>query len=86
MSWYITLHFNLTCGTKIFMNDGEIVEAGQTLAEWDPYNKPIISEVSGIVKFIDLVEGKNFSITNDENTGLTSTVILDYNTNRAKKI
>ena len=44
-------------GTMLMHKDGEQVEEGGRLAEWDPFSLPIITEQSGVVRFQDLVEG-----------------------------
>ncbi len=48
------------------------------LAEWDPYTIPIITEVSGRVKFGDVIEGLTMSEQVDEVTGLSRKVIVEY--------
>jgi DNA-directed RNA polymerase subunit beta' len=48
----------LPYGAVINVKDGEAsVKAGQTAANWDPHNHPIVSEVAGFVRFIDFVDG-----------------------------
>ncbi|WP_448549982.1 hypothetical protein, partial [Xanthomonas translucens] len=44
-------------GSKIFVDDGDKVKRGQRLAEWDPYTRPMMTEVEGTVHFEDLVDG-----------------------------
>ena len=46
-------------GARLKVEDGEHVKRGQRIAEWDPYTRPIITEVEGIVGFEDLVEGQS---------------------------
>nr|WP_255555816.1 DNA-directed RNA polymerase subunit beta' [Sodalis sp. CWE] len=57
-------------------NDEEIM-SGETIANWDPHTMPIISEVSGFVHFIDMIEGQSVTRQTDELTGLSSIVLLD---------
>lgn len=47
----------LIAGAQISKSDGDKVKKGERYVEWDPYNVPVITEHSGTVKFIDLVEG-----------------------------
>ena len=54
------------------------MKAGQRLAEWDPYTIPILTEVAGVVKFGDLIEGVTIEERLDERTGLSNTVVIDY--------
>jgi len=54
------------------------VKAGARLAEWDPYTTPILTEVSGTVKYGDLIEAVTIEDRLDERTGLSNTVVIDY--------
>lgn len=65
-------------GAKLRVSDGEQVNREQLLTEWDPYTIPIITEVSGRVKFGDVIEGLTMSEQLDEVTGLSRRVIVEY--------
>ncbi|HET8899711.1 MAG TPA: DNA-directed RNA polymerase subunit beta', partial [Rhodanobacteraceae bacterium] len=69
--------YKVPYGAKILVKDGGEVKVGQVIARWDPHNHPIISEVSGQVRFIDMYEGATFEHRTDELTGVESIVILD---------
>ena len=69
--------FNLTYGSFVRVDDGQEVERGATLAEWDPYAIPILTEVSGEVKYGDVVEGVTMEERTDEVTGLSRRVVID---------
>jgi len=62
--------------TFFFSNDVE-VKKGDLLAEWDPYTLPIVSEVSGFIKFQDLVDGSSFIEQVDELSGLSRKVLIE---------
>ena len=51
----------VTYGSRLFVDDGDKVKRGQRLAEWDPYTRPILTEVEGTVAFEDLVDGISVS-------------------------
>ena len=68
-------------GTRLSVKDGGKVGRGDRLAEWDPYATPIISEVGGTVKLLDLVEGVSAREETDEETGISSKVIVDWRAN-----
>ena len=53
------------------------MKAGQLLAEWDAFAMPILTEVGGIVKFGDIVEGVTMTEKLDEVTGLSRKVIIE---------
>ncbi len=69
--------YKLPYGASITLKDGAAVKAGQQVANWDPHNHPIVSEVAGFVRFIDFVEGMTAIEKVDELTGLTSVEITD---------
>jgi len=69
----------LPYGSVLEVKDGQPVTAGQIVANWDPHTHPIITEVAGRIKFIDLIEGITISRQTDELTGLSSIVVLDVN-------
>jgi len=53
------------------------VEAGQLVATWDPHTHPVITEVAGILRFVDFVDGVTVQTKTDEVTGLTSLEVID---------
>ena len=69
--------YKLPYGASIAVNDGDPVEAGQVIANWDPHTHPIISEVAGEVKLVDFTEGVTVNKRVDEVTGLSSTIVAD---------
>lgn len=69
--------YPLIYGAKLKVKEGEFVKEGQILAEWDPYTTPILSEVSGRVKFGDIYEGITMEERKDEITGLAYKVIIE---------
>ena len=71
----------VTYGARLFVDDGDTVKRGQRLAEWDPYTRPILTEVDGTVDFEDLVEGVSVIETADESTGITKRVVIDWRAN-----
>jgi len=68
-------------GARLFVDDGDTIRRGQRIAEWDPYTRPIITEVGGIVEYEDLVEGASVTETADESTGITKRVVTDWRAN-----
>jgi DNA-directed RNA polymerase subunit beta' len=68
----------LPYGTHLRVDDGARVKRGDRLAEWDPYTRPVLTEMAGTVDFEDLVEGVSVSERKDESTGITNSVIIDW--------
>jgi len=63
-------------GARIFVKIDEYVEAGRKIADFDPYNEPILTEISGKVKFIDIVSERTLREELDENTGYYRRTII----------
>jgi DNA-directed RNA polymerase subunit beta' len=69
-------------GSRLKAEEGDKVKRGQRLAEWDPYTRPIMTEVDGIVAFEDLVENQSMSEAIDESTGIAKRVVTDWRLNQ----
>ena len=69
--------YKIPYGATITVNDADIVAAGQAVANWDPHTHPVVTEVAGMIKFSDFVDGITVTSQVDDVTGLTSTVVLD---------
>ena len=52
------------------------VKKDEVMFEWDPYNSPIITNVAGKVKLVDLVENKTFRVERDENTDVETWIVI----------
>ena len=69
--------YSVIYGAKLKAKDGQKVKEGEILAEWDPYSIPVLTEVSGRVKFGDIIEGVTMQEQVDEFTGLSRKVITE---------
>jgi len=65
-------------GAHLKVAEGHGIKAGTLIAQWDPYAIPILSEIGGIIRFGDIVEGKTMQEQVDEVTGLSRKVIVEY--------
>ncbi len=70
--------FRVPYGARLLIDEGQTVARQQKLAEWDPFTLPIITERTGKVEYLDLLEGVTLVERMDEVTGLTSKVVVDY--------
>lgn len=70
--------YKLPYAAAILHKDGSKINKGDHLAEWDPYNIPIITEYDGVVKYSDL--GENISLREkiDESSGVSTKVVIDW--------
>jgi DNA-directed RNA polymerase subunit beta' len=69
--------YTIVYGAKIKVRQEQVVKPGDSLAEWDPYTMPILTEVSGRIKFGDIQEGVTVEEQVDEVTGLSRKVIIE---------
>jgi DNA-directed RNA polymerase subunit beta' len=67
-------------GSRMRVEEGDKIKSGQRIAEWDPYTRPVMTEVEGTIAFEDLVEGQSMSESLDESTGIAKRVVTDWRT------
>ncbi|MEL7100649.1 MAG: DNA-directed RNA polymerase subunit beta', partial [Pseudomonadota bacterium] len=65
-------------GSKLFVKDGQAIERGDKMFEWDPYTLPIIAEKAGTAKFVDLTAGVAVREETDDATGMTQKIVIDW--------
>ena len=53
------------------------VNPGDILAKWDPLTRPVIAEVAGKAKFVDIEDGITARVKQDDLTGLSNIEIID---------
>ena len=68
--------YKVNYGAQIFVKEGEVAEAGMILAKWDAYTIPIVSEVGGVIKYGDVIEGITMQEKLDGVTGKSSKVVV----------
>ena len=69
--------YNLAYGSTLYKLEGESVQKGDIICEWDPFNAVIISEYDGRIAFDNVVEGVTYRDEYDEQTGLREKVIIE---------
>ncbi len=65
-------------GAIISTSDGGKVKKDEVFVKWDPYTVPILTEMTGYVRFEDVVEGITMNEEMDATTGLTERVIIEH--------
>lgn len=76
----------LPYASMLIVNDGDTVDKGAKVAEWDPYSNTIIAEKDGIVQFQDLIENVSYQEEVDSTTGITSRKVINWKTNTKKAL
>jgi DNA-directed RNA polymerase subunit beta' len=69
--------YPIVYGARLKVKDGQKVEQGQVIVEWDPYTFSILTEEPGTIRFKDIIEGVTVHEEVDEVTGLSRFIIVD---------
>jgi DNA-directed RNA polymerase subunit beta' len=67
----------LPYGAKLYKTSGDQLNKGDLIAEWDPYNAVIISDVAGKVSFENVIENITYRVESDAQTGLQDKVVIE---------
>ncbi|HRG55264.1 MAG TPA: DNA-directed RNA polymerase subunit beta', partial [Lacunisphaera sp.] len=70
--------YPIVVGTFLSVTDGAKVAKGETIAQWDPYNIPVLSEKAGTLHFKDMIPGVTVKRELDESTGRIATVVIEH--------
>ncbi len=70
-------NYNVPYGAKLLVQDGESIEKGKILFEWDPYSSVILTEKPGRIKFVDLVDNVTTHEELDEQTLQKQRVVIE---------
>ena len=68
---------NVPYGSSLYFKNGDVVNKGDKIAQWDPFNAVIVTEYAGTLKFNDVIENVTFRAETDETTGLTEKIITE---------
>ncbi|HHT9158865.1 MAG: DNA-directed RNA polymerase subunit beta' [Planctomycetes bacterium RIFCSPLOWO2_12_FULL_39_13] len=68
----------LVLGAEVLVKENDSVVSHQVLARWDPHMIPILTEMSGKIRFEDIVIGKTMRLESDVSTGVKRKVIMEH--------
>ncbi len=69
--------YQIVYGAQVHVKDGQKVKEDDMLVTWDPFTFAILTEVSGMIKYQDLKEGKTVEEEIDKVTGQKRLVVKD---------
>ena len=69
--------YSIPSGATLNVREGDRVEPGQIICQWDPHALPVVAESGGRVRFEDCVEGQTMR-TETEATGNVRRTIMEY--------
>ena len=70
--------YNIVVGSFLHVADGARIEKGAVLAQWDPYNIPVLSEKGGTIAFKDMIPGVTVKRELDASSGRIATVVTEH--------
>ncbi|HUU42151.1 MAG TPA: DNA-directed RNA polymerase subunit beta', partial [Planctomycetota bacterium] len=65
-------------GAVIEVEDGQKLKLGDLVCRWDAHMIPILTDISGTVRFEDIVEGKTMREETDAGTGIKRKVVIEH--------
>ena len=68
---------NIPYGSNLYFKHGDSIKKGDLIADWDPFNAVILSDVAGKVQFNDIIEGVTYRVETDEQTNIHDKVIIE---------
>ena len=69
--------FFIQYGSTLHIKDKQKIKKGDLISQWDPFNAVILSEVKGIVQWVDLEETLTYRRERDDQTGNEDIVIVE---------
>jgi len=70
--------FKVPYGAIVRVKDGEEVKSGAMLFEWDPHRTPILAEVSGLIRFVDVIDGETIRFEEERKGQSGKPVIIEH--------
>jgi len=70
--------FKVPYGATILVKDGQKVKVGAVLFKWDPHRTPILAEVPGIIRFLDIIDGETIRIEEERKGQISKPVVIEH--------
>ncbi|KKL11010.1 hypothetical protein LCGC14_2550100, partial [marine sediment metagenome] len=70
--------FKVPYGAAVLVKDGQKVKAGAILFRWDPHRTRILAEVSGLIRFVDILEGETIRIEEERRGQVSKPVVIEH--------
>ena len=68
---------NVPYGSILAVKDGQEVKKGDIICTWDPFNNVVVAEITGQIKFENVIEGVTYREEADEQTGHREKVVIE---------
>ena len=70
--------FKVPYGATVLTKDGKKVKSGDKLFRWDPHRTPILAEVSGLIRFVDVLEGETIRVEEERVGQKSKPVVIEH--------
>jgi DNA-directed RNA polymerase subunit beta' len=70
--------FKVPYGAIVLVKDGQSVKTGAQLFRWDPHRTPILAEVPGLIRFVDIIEGETIGIEEERKGQAGKPVVIEH--------
>jgi len=70
--------FKVPYGATVVVKGGQKVKAGAELFTWDPHRTPILAEVPGLIRFVDILEGETIRVEEERKGQLGKPVVIEH--------
>jgi DNA-directed RNA polymerase subunit beta' len=71
-------HYKVPYGATISVKDGKKVKEGASLFTWDPHRVPILAEVAGLIRFVDIIEGETIRVEEERKGQIGKPVVIEH--------
>jgi len=70
--------FKVPYGGVILVEDNCTVKLGTPLFQWDPHRIPILAEVNGVIRFVDIAEGETIGIEEERKGQAGKPIVIEH--------
>jgi len=70
--------FPIPLGATVHVADGQEIKEQTVICSWDPHHNPILAEVSGVVRYEDVLEGKTYRVEKDPESKIARKVLIEH--------
>jgi len=70
--------FKVPYGATVLLEDGASVKSGDKMFRWDPHRTPILAEIGGLIRFVDVVEGETVRVEEERVGQAGKPVVIEH--------
>ncbi|MCK5000459.1 MAG: hypothetical protein KAS23_13035, partial [Anaerohalosphaera sp.] len=70
--------FKVPYGAVVQVQDGQSCKKGLTLYSWDPHRIPILAEVKGFVRLVDVIDGETMRVEEERKGQVGRPVVIEH--------